>query len=442
MQRSIRLALLFAALLLFLLITPFVVLYAIGYRLSPGDTKAIPVGVILIETNPRRADIYVDGAYIGRSPRAVPNVAPGEAEVRIAKAGYDDWQKRVSIEPTLAAEFRDIRLFPTQSVITNILNSVRIFSLSPHEKLIAAVDEKNTLHVVGADHEAVVTPQTVAFTVRDLEWSSDSTTILMIGDKQMAALYLSQTTPVIQPLRNAAGLTIMGWDEAVPGKFIAQNASKNIVSYTLSDQAATPIARLPIAAMNNASIIGIDTTGQVVEYDVDGTQTQRQIPTPPQPMKKLVISRSGELAAITENNTALTLRNGVWETIAPHALDIDWSPDDALLWIQTAPNELYVYNASDDLPHLASHTSVLVSRLSRPFSDITWYSSRHILYQVGDEIVITEIDTRDHPIVYAVDTTNIGQSFTIATADGNTLYYLKKTKTSPILTAASLIVPE
>ncbi|MBI3255402.1 MAG: PEGA domain-containing protein [Candidatus Andersenbacteria bacterium] len=112
MNRSFRLALLFVSLLLFLVITPFVVLYAIGYRISPQEARAIPVGVLLLETIPRRADVYLENTFIGRTPRAVPNIPPGSAFVSLRKDGYISWEKHVPINATLTSEFRHIRLFP------------------------------------------------------------------------------------------------------------------------------------------------------------------------------------------------------------------------------------------------------------------------------------------------------------------------------------------
>ncbi|MBI3255403.1 MAG: hypothetical protein HYZ63_00345 [Candidatus Andersenbacteria bacterium] len=99
-----------------------------------------------------------------------------------------------------------------------------------------------------------------------------------------------------------------------------------------------------------------------------------------------------------------------------------------------------MYNSSsDNLPYTAVGSQNLVLRLSRPFSQFAWYGGpHHIVYQADDEITITEMDTRDHAIQYTVDTTNTGHSIPTATADGQLIYYLKKTATGTALVSANL----
>ena len=54
-------------------------------------------GSLDISSNPKGADIYIDGSYRGSSPAVVPGLAPGTHTVRLQKAGYDEFIRSVTI---------------------------------------------------------------------------------------------------------------------------------------------------------------------------------------------------------------------------------------------------------------------------------------------------------------------------------------------------------
>ena len=118
-----------------------------------------------------------------------------------------------------------------------------------------------------------------------------------------------------------------------------------------------------------------------------------------------------------------------------------FSPNGQLLLVQTDDVSLHVYNIADErLRHVPLRDLQLIVRLSRPVRDAQWFAGgQHLLYQVNDEIVITEIDTRDHPNSVTVDTTNLGQSLAAVGEEGESLYYLKHEAGRTNLVAAALI---
>ena len=100
-----------------------------------------------------------------------------------------------------------------------------------------------------------------------------------------------------------------------------------------------------------------------------------------------------------------------------------------MLLVQHDDTSLHIMNVYDErisyIPLLDLH---LVTRLSRPIRNPQWFAGgRHLIYQVDDEIMITEIDTRDQPLTYLVDTTNLGDANITVGAQGDIVFYLKKT---------------
>jgi hypothetical protein len=123
---------------------------------------------------------------------------------------------------------------------------------------------------------------------------------------------------------------------------------------------------------------------------------------------------------------------------------IAWSPDEQLLLVQLDDTSLHVLNVFDErLGYLPLHELRLVTRLSRPIRNPQWFAGgRHLIYQVDDEILITEIDTRDHPLTYSVDTTNLGDANATVGLQGSIILYLKKTAESTRLTTAKLLADQ
>ena len=62
-------------------------------------TKKSEYGRISVFGRPHFAEVYLDGKYVGDLPCTVENVEPGLHELRVTRSEYEDWEKRVTIDP-------------------------------------------------------------------------------------------------------------------------------------------------------------------------------------------------------------------------------------------------------------------------------------------------------------------------------------------------------
>jgi len=62
-------------------------------------SKKTEYGRISLFGRPYFAEVYLDGKYVCDLPCTVENVEPGLHELRVTRSEYDDWEKRVTIEP-------------------------------------------------------------------------------------------------------------------------------------------------------------------------------------------------------------------------------------------------------------------------------------------------------------------------------------------------------
>jgi hypothetical protein len=75
----------------------------VSTAVSPTSSSST---LLRISSNPSRADIEIDGKFIGQTPSSVP-ASSGDHSIAIRKAGYKSWQRRIATsggEITIAAE--------------------------------------------------------------------------------------------------------------------------------------------------------------------------------------------------------------------------------------------------------------------------------------------------------------------------------------------------
>ena len=401
----------------------------------------LSVGVLLVETAPRRAHISIDDRDIGITPKSISNLPPGEIKVSLAKEGYKQWQKRVTIEPTEITELRDIRLFPSDPARQTLLNNVTMFSLAPNRRLLSAVAD-DTLHVIDEDGMSIMRTATLQYPLNRLLWSPDSSNILLLGRRQTSLVNITaRSNP--QPLPKLTGIKEVTWDPRIPGRLLVLMPDGTLEAYQIATGVITKLASNVFAFATSSRNIFTVTSDQ---RQIDTLNLQGQLTgsrTFNKQIKRLLISPGGYTAIwYTDDSLAALNEQDELISIAKSVQKAGFSPDARLLYVQTDDTSLHVYNARDErLPYIPLNDLRLIVRLSRPIRDPQWFAGgRNLIYQVGDEIIITEIDTRDHPISYTVDSTNLGDTNATVGQDGKSLFYLKRINGSTQLVSTRLTV--
>ncbi|HEX5429661.1 MAG TPA: PEGA domain-containing protein [Patescibacteria group bacterium] len=136
--------------LIFVVIVPLLVLFTIGYEIDWTHHKIVKTGVLIVQTMPDKADIYLNNQKAqGLTPETVRFVLPGDYNVRIEKTGYQSWTKRLSVDPQLATWVNFDRDFITLFLAEpqqQIEMSDNFSSLSDNGTEIAYI-QNNNLHI-------------------------------------------------------------------------------------------------------------------------------------------------------------------------------------------------------------------------------------------------------------------------------------------------------
>lgn len=425
MQKTYRRVLLFVSVVAFLGLTPVLLLYALGYRLDSSSVDPLPVGVVLVETFPSRADIAVDGTSIGRSPESIPDLPAGDVSITISKEGYKQWQKTISVVPGRALELRNIRLFPTDRQSTVLADDVSSFSLSPNRKLVAVVDSNRHLTIIDQTGVTVVQPVRLPASPEGILWSPNDAALLVTYPSSLPQLIEVGARPVPRQMSALRGAQDIVWDPRIAGRVLFRAADDSLQALNTINAAVAVLAiDVRTFATSDRAIFVVHADEQLKQYTLQGSPIAQTIPVPTEEVERLFVTPAGTMAYLTASGEGfIVTENGELASLGP-ALQLGWAPAGDMLYVVPDEYSLHVYNALAERSSLPLGQLQLITRLSRSISDPQWFAgSRHLLYQVEDELLITEIDTRDHPITYQVDTTNLGAAQAAVGLQGETLLY-------------------
>ncbi|HSA84122.1 MAG TPA: PEGA domain-containing protein [Patescibacteria group bacterium] len=190
-------ALISVAVLCFLvLLTIIAILYGRGYRIGFQEDRPqiAKTGILQLTSKPNGAQVYLDDHLTTATDEAI-NLTPGKYTVKIAKEGYNDWQKDIDITQEVVSR-ADALLFPKaptlQSISTLGVESAvvdpsgtkiafRIASNSAKKNGIYVLEMENRVFPVLAGQASgsqIVDDTLAAFSTAAITWSPDGKQIL------------------------------------------------------------------------------------------------------------------------------------------------------------------------------------------------------------------------------------------------------------------------
>lgn len=444
MKKVYRQLLFFLSTLSFLIAAPLVILYAIGYRTNLTTADPLPVGVILVESEPRRATVSVDGRKIGTTPRAIAGLPAGEVTVRVELEGYTAWEKRLRVEPGRATEVRDIRLFPNEAAVAEVAEDVAMFSLSPSRRLLAVVDGERQVSVRDLDGELLGQPLRLSRPAASLLWSPTSSSVLVEDAAGTFHLVNAGETALPQALPALRGAQEVAWDPRISARVLYRDAAGVVGALNVESGGRVVLARgVKSFALSSRHVYAVREDGTVGVYSLQGSLINDSFEVPDAAaVRSLRVTPSGEVAyELTDGSLWVRDAAGDIRQVSSTVRVAGWSPDGQLLFVQPDEYALYVYNVADERAALPRNELVLVARLSRAVRDPQWFAGgRYLLYQVDDELLLTEVDVRDHAQTYQLDTTDTGTAHASVGEEGETVLYLKRDGETMALVQAKLVI--
>lgn len=105
------------AILLFVVISPIIILYALGYDFDFFKNKIVPTGGLYLNITPKGVKIFIDGKlekenspYALGSGIFIKDMPEKTYNLEIKKDEYYDWKKEITVKSSLVTEFKYVLL--------------------------------------------------------------------------------------------------------------------------------------------------------------------------------------------------------------------------------------------------------------------------------------------------------------------------------------------
>jgi len=109
--------------LIFVVATPLLLLYAWGYSFDWQTKRIALTGGLYLKSTPDDAKIYLNNKPRGETNTLVRRLAPKEYQVKITKDGFHPWSKKLKVESKIVTSARDIILIPLEPKV-EIINEM------------------------------------------------------------------------------------------------------------------------------------------------------------------------------------------------------------------------------------------------------------------------------------------------------------------------------
>lgn len=415
--------------LVFLIVSPLVVYYAMGYRFNLERGIFIYSGSVTIKPTPREVEVKIDGKRVSTGlvnflnySYHMGSIFPGKYMIEVGSPGYLPWSKEVHVHSGVSTEFWNVFLarenytqieYPTQNVEN--------FFISPDGKRIALAEEsdnklwikildvkkeeilytfsiddsqlldskkeniewspregrlivpvlrngKNEYYIINIGNEEVynLSEKIKREDIRKIRWSSDDrNTLFYISENNLYRLDLENPDNQVLAAEN-----ILGYDLSGPSIYYLSADNKIIYRKNISGR----------GEMDQITTESIEAGGgdnfEMIIYDEDRIAVISQ-------EKKLYLYNKGELT------------EGVRE-IAQNIEGIHFSNDGKKLafW---SNNEIAVYFTRkwETQPSREEGQKLDVVRFSQPIKNVGWFKDyEHLIFSSGNQIKIAELDNR------------------------------------------------
>lgn len=387
--------------LIFITVTPAIMLYAAGYRLGRNGFSVQRTGMFIIDSEPQGAKILIDGApqenwYSAifhknnflTTPAKINNLLPGDYNLKLELDGYWSWQKKLAVSPGASTFAENIDLFrnnlpvqisaadPKTINLTESNNQAVIFSPDKLSFISLNDDTEKSAALTGragkniawsAGHDKAVIGGWL-YDLKQLDSKTDlkkmapnSSDYKWSGD----ALYGRDKNSIyrLDPSANSAEKIFAG---AAFGDYLAKNGYLYLISR------ANQTARLNIVSASS---------GQTIK-EIGLPDADYAFINPEQSLLNLYDGGHGILYLIdplSAYQPIVDIINGVKTA--------DWANADSLLYANDF--EIWLYD-------LSAKNKTLITRISDVITGALLHPSKnYVIYSTGRSINAIELDQRE-----------------------------------------------
>lgn len=400
MEKKTRLIIFLSCAALFIIITPYIIVRSLGYVVDFKKFKLVSTGGIYLKILPTGANIIIDSKIKGKNGTwsnsfLKQNILPGKHAILIKKDGYYDYQKFINVKNGEVAKLEHIILFKKNILFNLIKDDSEDFFMSPDGNyfLIPRDDAKENnftlLKSVGeeGEEETFSIPVEKDKTMNAI-WSKAEDRVIIGAN---GGYFLSETSnpkkAALMPLlKNAENISFN--PKNIEEIFFIKN--KNLHS----NKQPSPITEnIASYLATDKNIIWLSYDGFL--YESNGFEDPKKITSQPFPANTIdsyeiiVFSKS---IFLKENNSLFLLNqeSRIFEKLYDSAESLKISPDGQKILIFNDYEILYYFLNSN------GNEKVFLNRFSEKISDCWWLNDDYIIFEMGNKIIISEINNNEN----------------------------------------------
>lgn len=449
--------------------TSIVLFFVFGYQHDFAQRIFVHTGSISIKSNPKNIGIKINNK-IPRSKLVnvinnsyyISGLRPHTYVLTIFTEGFKPWTKDVPVHSGVATEFWNTLLIRENYERTpQTIQNIDQFFPAPEEDLFATtrqLGDMTTVTVFDIKRDAAVNtflfPQKhfTQNTYENIEWAPNSKELIIplensdTEKKDYAIAYtLTNTSYILSDYVNVPSVHTVRWDpkdknviyflsgkSLFRGELALENESvillpiaNNVLSYDFADDG--------IYILNTAHNVMYD-------YDVHGTDfkemTLFDMPENAQNIR-LIAYDNRRVIAIDDDARDLYVynkgeKNIYIKKLGTNIIGAHFS-DDGKKLLYYSPFEIFIYFARDwnTQPIRKEDEMYPIIRFSQLLDNVHFAKDyEHVIYTIGNEIKITELDYRGNRITDTITTLNESLNTVINKHKMNRLFFLDSTDTT------------
>ncbi len=391
--------------LFFLIISPLIILYSLGFKYNWQKKHWEKTGVFFIKSFPKDAEIYLDELPNKKTtPTQITRLLPKNYAVKISKKQYRPWLKNLTIQSEKTTFIEDVSLiyenFNWQMIKDGSFTGLLA---SPNKQLLAVTEKNQNTETIWlyqlAGNKISQLYQTKSSPVNLLAWSFSGQRLLIKQAGEYLILNLENPNSSLNLKQLAKhNLSEVRWHNANDNILYGLNG-ETLWQVNLLNKSAEPIVKdklLSYAPFKN-HLIGISKDKDKLYlklYENNKTKTLFSLPN----SKKYLFQEeaNGQLILIDQEQRQLFLIKPEDETqpvvnVLKNVDGFEWHDQQLLYWNNS---ELWIF-------YPQSNEKILLERSSQPITYGFWHPNAAYVYgQVGNQLKLYELDSRGERNIY------------------------------------------
>lgn len=388
MTYKIRFSLIGVGMVIFLIITPVLVLYARGFQFDWQTKQIVKTGALVVKTEPTKTKIFLNNKLQKElTPSNVRFLIPGDYDVRLEKDDYLSWTKRLGIKAQLVTWVAHNRDFTTLFLKTPKLiqtYTTKLSSASENLQEIQFTDLESNINTININSGENILrngqAQTKAtFDLNQLIWQNGSkvndlfneisTNFIDVFKQLQKAQKISSDGTYIVPIINNSLYTLNDENELLL-------IDKNVSTFTLADGEVWYIQNNLLKHCRLAT-----KSSETISISVPPAASQQ------------IIRGQNQIYLILDN--VLYALNDTFEKIYDNVNLASWDSQSRQLLFANN-NEVLIYN-----PDTKNSQLILRSEAEIQNPILNW-TTGYVFYASLGAIHAIELDDRDHRNTYTI----------------------------------------